>query len=460
MLNHNFYQSENFSNCMALVVLANIFSINILIFSIINLRTTLSINYVDHVSCDVNSNFELKSITEDAIYSIDNNTRIVMQNDGNLVLSSRSDSLSDWRIKWQTLTYSNTINNNRPSFSIQRDRNLVVYGPKNCVRYIDCNTWQADNACIGCDLQTYHFIVHNDGYAYLLDSNLNYAGFTTNSSFTSYPASLLTSYPTSTPTNPSLFPTSSPTITPTISPSQRPTDSALIAEQTSSKHVSTTNISEFMDINPEIANENEAENNYHGLDDNFILLMVVCLAGLICLFGIICMVCVVNRRQNLNIQQSSEFKPEKNLELKRHGGSTPVGGMEVPNVANLMINTFSCSSEENGGNEHVDNDPKENGGDTDVDDWIKNTVGFRDCGYENSFMVNGYDSLDIIKEITTKDELKEIGITLKGHQTKIMAEIRRLRLNCDVEMVDFIDIGQGKKIMVVTDETLGRGYRE
>eukprot|EP01083_Nonionella_stella_P024571 67753_1 len=42
------------------------------------------------------------------------------------------------------------------------------------------------------------------------------------------------------------------------------------------------------------------------------------------------------------------------------------------------------------------------------------------------FVDNGYESLDIVMEITTEDELKEIGITLKGHVLKLMKEIRRL----------------------------------
>ena len=46
--------------------------------------------------------------------------------------------------------------------------------------------------------------------------------------------------------------------------------------------------------------------------------------------------------------------------------------------------------------------------------------------YLDNFITNGYDSLDIIKEITKKEELNEIGIHLKGHQKKILNEIQRL----------------------------------
>ncbi len=47
--------------------------------------------------------------------------------------------------------------------------------------------------------------------------------------------------------------------------------------------------------------------------------------------------------------------------------------------------------------------------------------------YYDLFRLNGYESLDIIQEIQTKQELIEIGIKLKGHQTKLLAEIQKLK---------------------------------
>ena len=46
--------------------------------------------------------------------------------------------------------------------------------------------------------------------------------------------------------------------------------------------------------------------------------------------------------------------------------------------------------------------------------------------YYDAFFNNGYTSLHIIKSISNKQDLIEIGITLKGHQTKIMSEIKKL----------------------------------
>merc|ERR1711933_538432 len=43
--------------------------------------------------------------------------------------------------------------------------------------------------------------------------------------------------------------------------------------------------------------------------------------------------------------------------------------------------------------------------------------------YFDDFVKNGYDSLDIIKEITDKSELEDIGIVSNDHQTKIMTQI-------------------------------------
>ena len=62
-----------------------------------------------------------------------------------------------------------------------------------------------------------------------------------------------------------------------------------------------------------------------------------------------------------------------------------------------------------------------------IQSWLKETVRFPQ--YFDNFVKNGYDRMDYIMEIPDKGELKEIGITLAGHRTKIMAEIRRLKDN-------------------------------
>jgi len=56
--------------------------------------------------------------------------------------------------------------------------------------------------------------------------------------------------------------------------------------------------------------------------------------------------------------------------------------------------------------------------------WLSHDCGFPQ--YIGCFVSNGYDRLEIIKEMT-RAELDEIGITLKGHQFKIAKEIEKLQ---------------------------------
>eukprot|EP01083_Nonionella_stella_P119344 356677_1 len=46
--------------------------------------------------------------------------------------------------------------------------------------------------------------------------------------------------------------------------------------------------------------------------------------------------------------------------------------------------------------------------------------------YYNLLLENGYDKLDFIRDIEDKTDLQEIGITLPGHQVRILMEINRL----------------------------------
>ena len=64
-----------------------------------------------------------------------------------------------------------------------------------------------------------------------------------------------------------------------------------------------------------------------------------------------------------------------------------------------------------------------------VQRWLTENVRFPQ--YFDNFVQNGYESLDLIKEIPDKNELKQIGIDLAGHRTKVMAEIRKLKNDND-----------------------------
>ena len=57
--------------------------------------------------------------------------------------------------------------------------------------------------------------------------------------------------------------------------------------------------------------------------------------------------------------------------------------------------------------------------------WLLNVVGLPE--YYDAFIQNGYETLELVKEIENKHELNEIGIVYKGHQYTILAEIWKLK---------------------------------
>lgn len=62
----------------------------------------------------------------------------------------------------------------------------------------------------------------------------------------------------------------------------------------------------------------------------------------------------------------------------------------------------------------------------DVKLWLENDVELPQ--YYDNFINYGYESLRFIKEISTKEQLEDIGVVIKGHQTKLMAEIAKLSM--------------------------------
>ena len=59
-----------------------------------------------------------------------------------------------------------------------------------------------------------------------------------------------------------------------------------------------------------------------------------------------------------------------------------------------------------------------------VKSWLENEVELPQ--YYDNFGNFGYESLRFIKEISKKEQLEDIGVVIKGHQTKLMAEIAKL----------------------------------
>eukprot|EP01083_Nonionella_stella_P318618 1165580_1 len=63
-------------------------------------------------------------------------------------------------------------------------------------------------------------------------------------------------------------------------------------------------------------------------------------------------------------------------------------------------------------------------GEENIRHWMKNTVGFPQ--YVDNFVLNGYDSFQIVMDIEDTQALVDIGITLKGHQQRIIKQISLL----------------------------------
>eukprot|EP01083_Nonionella_stella_P016339 45646_1 len=75
-----------------------------------------------------------------------------------------------------------------------------------------------------------------------------------------------------------------------------------------------------------------------------------------------------------------------------------------------------------------------NQGGLEVKAWLTDTV--RLGQYVNCFLENGYDSVLFVKDISNKSELQEIGITMLGHQTRIMAQINVLNATSPIAIPD------------------------
>eukprot|EP01084_Bolivina_argentea_P035218 65334_1 len=60
-----------------------------------------------------------------------------------------------------------------------------------------------------------------------------------------------------------------------------------------------------------------------------------------------------------------------------------------------------------------------------VSNWFNNDVGLSE--YYETFMKHGYNNLNTIKLISSKQDLEEMEIKMKGHQTMLMFEIQKLK---------------------------------
>merc|ERR1712228_281770 len=64
-----------------------------------------------------------------------------------------------------------------------------------------------------------------------------------------------------------------------------------------------------------------------------------------------------------------------------------------------------------------------------VKQWLTDKVALPQ--YFDTFIKEGFDDMDTIKNTVTKEDLLEIGITKRGHRNKIMMFAKRLKQNCN-----------------------------
>ncbi|PIO36261.1 hypothetical protein AB205_0200110, partial [Aquarana catesbeiana] len=71
----------------------------------------------------------------------------------------------------------------------------------------------------------------------------------------------------------------------------------------------------------------------------------------------------------------------------------------------------------------VEHNPAGNAVYRSVNEWLE---GIKMSRYTDTFMENGYTSMDAVTQVTL-DDLKRFGVTLAGHQKKIMNSIQEMR---------------------------------
>eukprot|EP01083_Nonionella_stella_P268856 909186_1 len=115
-------------------------------------------------------------------------------------------------------------------------------------------------------------------------------------------------------------------------------------------------------------------------------------------------------------------------------------------------------------------DPADTGapGENTVKSWLTSTVGLPQ--YYSTFVENGYVSMEFVSNIATKEDLSDIDITIKAHQTHLLTHIKKFKeddIAMDAEEIKetdvAIDTGQidEKDVAIDTDEILyGPGLDE
>jgi len=83
-----------------------------------------------------------------------------------------------------------------------------------------------------------------------------------------------------------------------------------------------------------------------------------------------------------------------------------------------------------------------------VKQWLLNEVKLPQ--YEQAFISNGYETMEIVKEIRSEDQLQEIGIESQQHQHIILSKIHVLRGEDSVHLAEK-QLSEGVHVVVATD---------
>eukprot|EP01083_Nonionella_stella_P030180 82814_1 len=221
---------------------------------------------------------------------------------------------------------------------------------------------------------------------------------------TSGPSDIPTSGPSKSPTSgPSNVPTSGPSNVPSIHPTAGPSQwrssnpSVNPSVQPSGSPIETTVALLF--------NETHAKNIPSVKDTQIQTTYIVSIAAVAVFLCIVLCVLVYKKQKSANVNET--------LAAKESTGQILMTSLDTQLQSSIAPN--------------VDRPDGDDGDETEKDvikTWLIDIVKLPQ--YYSLFVDNGYNTLRIVAAMTDKSELREIGITLQGHQTRIIREINRL----------------------------------
>ena len=286
-----------------------------------------------------------------------------------------------------------------------------------------------------------------------------------------------TNDPSSEPTmepspNPTIDPTSEPTFGPSFEPSDEPI-SAPTMDPTSVPSNGPTSSPTATDIVPEpegTASEwtttviviGYAHNDDDGDDVRSFWIMMAVIAGCIVLVAVCfaVFVCIKikaeKKEENQSIMemiQSPETQNKDASTKQSENEKDPSSKEQEMTNDDGMATPMSTPNGDGDGDGDDEMDSFDRNGE--IKRWLTSMVGLPQ--YYHAFRVNGYDSLEFLMAIQSKQDLREIGVTKKGHINQIWMQIMRLKqendIKFDVEIVcDEEEDNDGHRDVVDTDK--------